>query len=197
MSGRLVSYEAARDFKTTLKMHLLKNIKELCWLRKEDHEDTSSDLVIWCAVCLLFYLLLFCRMKDANPLPASGTGCSSLDPGAGRSQGSSQHCQPGTHMQDLVPLKAQLNFLLLKRWRKPRAFFFHHLLQIQTEKLILLLKMLFLMSISVKNGKKPEKQHSASGNVLWEQPALSLWHGPVGPRWQCNMRKQKKDRMRQ
>lgn len=131
-------------------------------------------------------------MKDANPFPVSGIGCSSLDPGAGSSQDSSQHGQPGAHMQHLVPRKAQLNFLLL-RWRKPRAFFFHHLLQIQTEKLTLLLKMLFLMSISVKNGKKPEKEHSASGNALQDQPALSLWDGPVGPRWQWNMRKQRQN----
>lgn len=124
MSAWLASYEAVHGFKTTLKMHFLKNIKELCWLRKEDHEDTSSDLVTRCAVCLLFYLLLFCRMKDDNPLPASGTGCGGLDPRAGRSQGSSHHGQPGAHTQHLVPLKAQLNFLLLKRWRKPRAFFF-------------------------------------------------------------------------
>lgn len=30
----------------------------------------------------------------------------------------------------------------------------------------LLLKKLFLMSISMKNGKKPEMQHPASGNLL-------------------------------
>lgn len=47
MSGRLVSYEAVRGFKrTTLKMHFLKTIKELCWLRKEDHEDASPDFLL-------------------------------------------------------------------------------------------------------------------------------------------------------
>lgn len=45
---------------------------------------------------------------------------------------------------------------------------FFHFLQIQMEKLTLLLKKVFLMSISMKNGKKSEKRHPASGNVLRE-----------------------------
>lgn len=44
--------------------------------------------------------------------------------------------------------------------------FFHPFLQIQPEKkLTLLMKMLFLMSISVKKGKEPEKQHPALGTL--------------------------------
>lgn len=64
-------------------------------------------------------------------------------------------------------LKAEPNFLL-KRWRKPRACFFlvhFHFLQVQREKMTLLSKKLFLMSISMKNGKKPEMQHPASENM--------------------------------
>lgn len=41
---------------------------------------------------------------------------------------------------------------------------FHHFLEIQTEKLTLLLQKLFLAIISMKNGKKPEKQHLARGS---------------------------------
>ena len=97
--------------------------------------------------------------------------------------------------------------------------FFHRCLQIQTEKLTLLLKKLFLMSISMKNRKKPEKQHPASGNVLQEaggsaagswqgtrravpqpvlpagQPAWSLWEGADGTTLTVQHEEMKQDKI--
>lgn len=152
LSDQLVSYKAVHDFKrTTLKMHFLKNIKELCWLRQEDHEDASSDFLLSLGVvCLLFFLPLFCRMKEQRP-PCRMSCCHSptgamllglhqracaqlqwLRPRTpvlgwlllGASMAGRHHSQPGPHTQPLVPLKAQPDFLLLKRERKPRTYFF-------------------------------------------------------------------------
>jgi len=60
---------------------------------------------------------------------------------------------------------------------KAEGIFFHNFPQIQTEKVTLLLKKLYLMNFSMKNGKKPEKQCPAKGNVVQEAGdlAASSW----------------------
>lgn len=66
-------------------------------------------------------------------------------------------------------LKAQPN-LLLKGWRKTKGSFFSLFIFIsfkfREKKMTLLLKKLFLMNTSMKNGKKPEMQQPASGQML-------------------------------
>lgn len=64
----------------------------------------------------------------------------------------------------------------------------------------LLLKKLFLMSISMKNGKKPEMQHPASGKMLqrltvpWPVSSQPLVEGTKGTTLTGQRKERKKDK---